>query len=53
VKVGPGSAECWKVERAFACLGSFRKLLVRQERCLSTFRAFFLMAFVLVLLRQF
>ena len=50
VKVGLGYKERWKVERTFACLGNFRRLLVRHERYLSTFRAFFLIAFVLVLL---
>jgi transposase len=53
VKIGPGYAERWKVERTFAWLGSFRRLLVRQEHYLSTFRAFFLIAFILVLLRHF
>ena len=38
----------WKVERTFAWLGNFRRLLVvRYEHCLSTFRAFFLIAFTL------
>jgi transposase len=50
VKVGLGYKERWKVERTFAWLGNFRRLLVRCERYLSTFRAF-LIAFVLVLLR--
>ncbi len=50
-KVGLGYKERWKVERTFAWLGNFRRLLVRHERYLSTFRAFFLIAFVLVLLR--
>jgi len=53
VKIGPGYSERWKVERTFAWLGSFRRLLVRQEHYLSTFRAFFLVAFILVLLRHF
>jgi transposase len=53
VKAGPGYAERWKVERTFAWLGSFRRLLTRHERYLHTFRAFFLIAFVLVLLRRF
>jgi transposase len=51
VKVGLGYKERWKVERTFAWFGNFRRLLVRHERYLSTFRAFFLIAFVLVLLR--
>jgi transposase len=53
VKVGVGYQERWMVERTFAWLGSFRRLLVRHERYLSTFRAFFLLAFVLISLRRF
>ena len=53
VKVGPGYAERWKVERTFAWLGNFRRLLVRHERYLFTFRAFLLVAFILVSLRCF
>ena len=53
MKAGPSYAERWKVERPFAWLGSFRRLLVRRERYLSTFRAFLLIAFVLVSLRYF
>jgi hypothetical protein len=44
-------AERWKVERAFAWLGNFRRLLVRHERYLFTFRAFLLVALILVSLR--
>jgi transposase len=51
VKAGPGYAERWKVERTFAWLGNFRRLLVRHERYLSAFRAFFLVAFILKSLR--
>jgi transposase len=43
----------YAVERTFAWLGNFRRLLVRHERYLSTFRGFCLIAFVLVLLRYF
>jgi transposase len=50
-KAGPGYAERWKVERTFAWLGNFRRLLVRHERYLSTFRAFFLLALILISLR--
>ena len=53
MKIGPGYAERWKVEGTLAWLGSFRRLLVRQEHYLWTFRAFFLIAFILVLLRHF
>ena len=48
VKVGAGYPERWKVERTFAWLGNFRRLLVRHERYLFTFRAFFLVALILV-----
>ena len=51
MKVGAGYAERWKVERTFAWLGSFRRLLVRHDRHLFTFRAFLLVAFILVSLR--
>ena len=51
-KAGPGYAERWKVERTFAWLGNFRRLLVRHEHCLPTFRAFFLIAFILVSLKR-
>ena len=50
MKVASGYKERWKVERTFAWLGNFRRLLVRHERYLSTFRAFFLIAIILVLL---
>ena len=53
VKVGPGSAERWKVERTFSWLGNFRRLLACHERHLFTFRAFVLVAFILVSLRCF
>jgi hypothetical protein len=52
VKAGPGYAKRWRVEWTFAWLGNYRRLLVRYERHLSTFRAFFVIAFVLVLLRH-
>jgi transposase len=52
VRAGPGYAERWKVERTFAWLGTFRRLLVRHERYLSVFRAFLLVAFILMSLRR-
>ena len=52
VKAGSSYQERWKVERTFAWLGNFRRLLVRHERYLSTFRAFCLVAFILVLMRR-
>ncbi len=53
IKAGQGYAERWKVERTFAWLGNFRRLLVRHERYLSIFRAFFLIALILLSLRYF
>ena len=51
MKLGGGYSERWKVERT--CLGNFRRLLVRHERYLFTFRAFLLVALILVSLRCF
>lgn len=42
----------WKVERAFAWLGNFRRLVVRYERSLKMYRAFFHVALILITLRQ-
>ena len=42
----------WKVERTFAWLGNFRRLVVRYERYLSMYRAFFHVACLLITLRQ-
>jgi transposase len=52
VKVGPSYADRWKVERTFAWLGNFRRLLVRHERYLTNFRAFLLVALILISLRR-
>ena len=52
LRAGAGYAERWKVERTFAWLGTFRRMLVRHERYLSAFRAFFLVALVLMSLRR-
>lgn len=43
----------WKVERLFAWLGNFRRLVVRYERNHWIFRAFIHVACVLITLRQF
>jgi transposase len=42
----------WKVERTFAWLGNFRRLVVRYESHLSMYRAFFHVACLLITLRQ-
>lgn len=42
----------WKVERAFAWLGSYRRLLVRWERDLVVYRGFFHLACALIALNR-
>jgi transposase len=42
----------WHVERTFAWLGWFRRLLVRHERLIETYRGFFLMACAMISLRK-
>jgi transposase len=42
----------WKVERTFAWLGNFRRLVVRYERSLKMYRAFFHVACLMITLRQ-
>jgi transposase len=42
----------WKVERTFAWLGNFHRLVVRYERYLRMYRAFFHVACLLITLRQ-
>ncbi|WP_158633518.1 transposase [Tautonia sociabilis] len=42
----------WKVERTFAGLGNFRRLVVRYEKDLTMDRAFFLVACLLITIRQ-
>ena len=41
----------WKVERTFAWLGNFRRLLVRHERLITVYRAFFHIACLLITMR--
>lgn len=43
---------CWIVERTEAWLGQFRRLLVRHEHLLSTYRAFFYLACLWITLRR-
>jgi transposase len=42
----------WKVERTFAWLGNFRRLVVRYERRLELYEAFFHVACLIITLRQ-
>ena len=41
----------WKVERTFAWLGNYRRLVVRYDRTLSMYHTFFHMACALITLR--
>ena len=43
----------WIVERTFAWLGNFRRLLIRYERLIEVYRAFFHIACFLIVLRRF
>ncbi len=52
LEVSSGYQERWKVERTFAWLGNFRRLLVRHERSPSIFRAFLLVAFIFMSLKR-
>jgi len=42
----------WVVERTFAWLGYFRRLIVRHERLLETYRGFFHLACALLTLKK-
>jgi transposase len=43
----------WKIERTFAWLGNFRRLIVRYERSLTVYLGFFHLACIIIALRQF
>jgi transposase len=43
----------WKVERVFAWLGNYRRLLIRWERNVLIYRAFLHLACILITIRQF
>lgn len=45
-------ARRWKVERTFAWLGNFRRLVVRWERKLSSYQAFFNIACMMIVLNK-
>jgi transposase len=45
-------ARRWVVERTFAWLGNHRRLLVRHERLLATYRGFFTLAVILICLAR-
>jgi len=43
----------WKIERTFAHLGNFRRLLIRQDRLLPLYQGFFHLACLMLTLRHF
>ena len=43
----------WKIERSIAWIGNFRRLVVRYERDIRMYQAFFHVACLLIVLRQF
>ena len=43
----------WKVERTFAWLGNFRRLVVRYERHIKMYQAFFHLACLVIVLNRF
>lgn len=51
--VGESYKSRWKVERTFAHLQNFRRLLVRHERQVQVFRGFCLIACLLIAIRYF
>ena len=43
----------WKVERTFAWLGNFRRLIVRHERLVEVYSAFFHLACIMIVINRF
>ncbi len=43
----------WKIERTFAHLGNYRRLLIRHERLLPLYQAFFHLGCLLLTLKRF
>jgi transposase len=43
----------WIVERTFAWIGNFRRMVVRYERLIEMYRAFFHLACIMILLKRF
>jgi transposase len=52
-EVGERYQHRWKIERTFAWLGNFRRLLVRYERLITVYLGFFHLACIIIALRQF
>jgi transposase len=51
MRTGPNLANRWKIERSFSWLYGFRRLRIRYERYLHTYRGFCLLALIVVSLR--
>ncbi len=45
-------ARRWKVERTFAWFGNYRRLLIRWEKKMSIYRAFFYIACILITIKK-
>jgi len=43
----------WKIERTFSWFGNYRRLVVRWDRSITIYRAFFHVACLMITLRQF
>jgi transposase len=43
----------WKIERTFSWFNNFRRLVVRYERLLTTYRGFFHLACIMIVLNRF
>jgi transposase len=52
-EVGERYQHRWKIERTFAWLGNFRRLVVRYERLVTVYLGFFHLACIIIALRQF
>jgi transposase len=52
-EVGERYQHRWKIERTFAWLGNFRRLVVRYERLITVYLGFFHLACIIITLRQF
>jgi transposase len=47
IRPGPGYRQRWKVERCFAWMDNYRRLVVRYERYIEHYKAFCLIALIL------
>jgi transposase len=47
IRTGPNYRQRWKVERCFGWMDNYRRLVVRYERAVEHYKAFYLIAIVL------